>query len=102
MSRTGHRSVGGVRAYKRVSDEQRQALSDVLNTAPDGIGAKKRKLEMGNSENTDTGDSPSSVHINYCKYYWPNLVYRWLVTMDSLYEVSTCILQVMYVYCNLI
>ena len=58
-----------------MSDEQCQALSDVLNTAPDGVGAKKRKLDMGNSENTDTGKSPSSVQIsgccgitiNYCK-----------------------------------
>ena len=41
MSRTGHHSVDGARAYKRVSDEQRQALSDVLNTVPDDVSAKK-------------------------------------------------------------
>ena len=31
MERTGHRSVEGVRSYKRTSDQQRQALSDILN-----------------------------------------------------------------------
>ena len=33
MERTGHRSVEGVRTYKRTSDEQQVALSDVLNRA---------------------------------------------------------------------
>ena len=31
MERTGHRSVDGVRTYKRTSEEQQVALSDVLN-----------------------------------------------------------------------
>ena len=31
MERTGHRSVEGVRSYKRTSEKQRQALSDILN-----------------------------------------------------------------------
>ena len=73
MSRTGHHSVDGVRAYKRVSDEQRQALSDVLNTAPD---AKKPKLDP--KLETDNGEQTNSekrslqitgcygVTINYC------------------------------------
>ena len=40
MERTGHRSVEGVRSYKRTSDQQEQAVSDTLclskrpNTAP--------------------------------------------------------------------
>ena len=38
MERSGHRSIEGVRSYKRTSDEQRRALSDILNgvrkTAP--------------------------------------------------------------------
>lgn len=33
MGVTGHHSTEGVRLYKRVSSEQREALSDVLNTA---------------------------------------------------------------------
>ena len=35
MERTGHRSLDGVRSYKRTSDCQREALSNILN------GAKK-------------------------------------------------------------
>ena len=31
MERTGHRSLEGVRSYKRTSDTQCQALSDILN-----------------------------------------------------------------------
>ena len=31
MERTGHRSIEGVRSYKRTSAEQRMALSDILN-----------------------------------------------------------------------
>ena len=31
MERTGHRSIEGVRSYKRSSDQQREALSDILN-----------------------------------------------------------------------
>ena len=31
MERTGHRSLEGVRSYKRTSDQQREALSDIMN-----------------------------------------------------------------------
>ena len=31
MERTGHRSIEGAQSYKRTSDEQREALSDLLN-----------------------------------------------------------------------
>ena len=31
MERTGHRSLEGVRSYKRTSDTQREALSDIIN-----------------------------------------------------------------------
>lgn len=34
MERTGHRSVDGVRSYQRTSEEQRIALSDILNHRP--------------------------------------------------------------------
>jgi hypothetical protein len=36
MDRTGHRSLDGVRRYKRISDEQRQTTSDILNAATNG------------------------------------------------------------------
>ena len=31
MERTGHRSIDGVRSYKRTSESQKEALSDILN-----------------------------------------------------------------------
>ena len=38
MTRTGHSSTDGVRAYKRTSDKLRQLTSDVLNSGkPNGI-----------------------------------------------------------------
>ncbi len=45
MGVTGHRSTEGVRTYKRVSNEQREALSDILNTATNTKDTKKRKVE---------------------------------------------------------
>ena len=33
MERTGHRSLEGVRSYKRTSDEQRRHISDIMNRA---------------------------------------------------------------------
>ena len=41
MSRTGHRSVEGVRVYKRICEEQNQELSCILNTATNGDTEKK-------------------------------------------------------------
>jgi len=57
MGVTGHHSTEGVRLYKGVSSEQRETLSDVLNTATNGktpvtgtmptneTGVKKCKVE---------------------------------------------------------
>ena len=36
MSHTGHRSVDGVRSYKRVCEDQKKSVSDVLNSASNG------------------------------------------------------------------
>ena len=36
VGRTGHRSLEGVRLYKRVSDGQRETLSDLLSTSTIG------------------------------------------------------------------
>ena len=36
MERTGHRSVEGVRSYKRTSDKQRETLSNILNRTESG------------------------------------------------------------------
>ena len=53
MSRTGHRSIEGVRTYKRVCEEQTKELSSILNAATNGevlyseeqCTSKKFKLE---------------------------------------------------------
>ena len=41
MERTGHRSIEGVRSYKRTSDDQREVLFDILNS-----GSKELKLSV--------------------------------------------------------
>ena len=43
-SRTGHRSIDGVHVYKHVSDNQRQELSDILNSATNGNAESKKKM----------------------------------------------------------
>ena len=53
MERTGHRSLEGVRNYKRTSDMQREALSDILNS-------KKPRMD-GTTSNAVTV-YPSSSH----------------------------------------
>jgi hypothetical protein len=61
MAHTGHRSVDGVRTYKRVSEEQRRSLSTVLNSASSGhpmpyeVEVKKKpKLDKGVDPNEYT------------------------------------------------
>ena len=41
VSRTGHRSVQGVRTYKKISDDQRQTISSVLNATTNGCNIKQ-------------------------------------------------------------
>ena len=36
MDRTGHRSLDGVRTYKRIGEQQKQTVSQVLNDATNG------------------------------------------------------------------
>ena len=55
MERTGHRSLKGVRSYKRTSDNQREALSDILNS-----GAKKSKLSLCPQPATSSYTEPST------------------------------------------
>ena len=44
MGVTGHHSTEGVRTYKRVSSEQREALPDILNTATNGKTSTTSKM----------------------------------------------------------
>ena len=52
MERTGHRSLEGVRSYKRTSNQQREALSDVLNLEP--------RIDI---PDTNTSDTLSSIPV---------------------------------------
>ncbi len=65
--RTGHRSLDGVRNYKRTSDEQRQTLSDIVNlvTPPE---AKKQKMAVGCSQgNQQIGAAPAQISLQNCQ-----------------------------------
>ena len=54
MERTGHGSLEGVRTYKRTSDVQREALSDILNS-------KKPRVD-GNTSAVAVPVYPSTSH----------------------------------------
>ena len=43
MKRTGHCSVGGVRLYKRISDDQQESVSAILNW--DSLPSKRPKVQ---------------------------------------------------------
>ena len=48
MSRTGHRSLEGIRTYKRVSENRQEEVSAVLNGAtnePELKGPKQKKIK---------------------------------------------------------
>ena len=45
MSRTGHRSLDCVRTYKRVSEEQKMALSSVMNATTTGSKQKQQTVQ---------------------------------------------------------
>ena len=56
MERTGHRSLEGVRSYKRTSEQQRQALSDILNH-----GSKTNAAPQETSSSSSTHLLPALV-----------------------------------------
>ena len=50
MGRTGHRSIDGIRTYKQVSNEQKEDISNVLNSATNGdISSQPKKIKMEQS-----------------------------------------------------
>ena len=71
MSRTGHRSLEGVRAYKRVSDNQKEQVSTVLNDITNGSNPEKKPklsthIEHSKSQRLAINLSNSSnITINY-------------------------------------
>ena len=48
MTRTGHSSTDGVRAYKRTSDKLRQLTSDVLNSGKQNVTPAITEATLGN------------------------------------------------------
>ena len=72
MERTGHRSLDGVRCYKRTSEEQRVALSDIVNlTAPK---TKKQKVSSSHESQAaacsqlsqQMGSAPAQISLQHC------------------------------------
>ena len=61
MSRTGHRSIEGVQAYKRISDKQRMELSHVLNNATNGNRSTKNLYKEA-----DNSTVSLSMHSSVC------------------------------------
>ncbi len=56
MFRTGHTSIEGVRTYKRISDNQKEVLSDVLNSGTNVSNTPPTKTKtVDNATPADTG-----------------------------------------------
>ena len=72
MERTGHRSIDGVRSYKRTSDEQRIVLSDIINNSSSVPAAKRQHAEITCSQQ-QVGLSPSSLSIQNCSNFTLNI-----------------------------
>ena len=77
MARTGLRSIGGIRTYKRVGENQKQTLSDVLNSATNGEPQlKKQWLEestetvLHESISVNTSLPSTSLHAPIIHFYW--------------------------------
>ena len=62
MSRTGHRSLEGVRAYKRVSDDQKEQVSTVLNDITNGSNPEKKPELSTHIEHSKS--QPLAIHLS--------------------------------------
>ena len=67
MKRTGHRSLDGVRLYKRVSNEQDREISEILNNA-ENTPVKKPKMEKSGIDEGHISVSkvPLTLNISNC------------------------------------
>ena len=63
MCRTGHRSIEGVRTYKRISEELKEDLSHVLNSATNGTIPMRKKIKI-EADKTDPEPVPENKHIS--------------------------------------
>lgn len=69
MSRTGHRSIDGVRKYKRVSEQQHINTSNILNSCTNGeelLPALKRPVHHANESSTPSTTNASQSLITQC------------------------------------
>ncbi|ESO99525.1 hypothetical protein LOTGIDRAFT_158614 [Lottia gigantea] len=67
MERTGHRSVEGIRTYKRTSDDMKRGISGILNHADtiNPTDTTDTKKEADNNSETPTKISRTSAPIIY-------------------------------------
>ena len=67
MKCTGHRSLDGVRLYKRVSNEQDREISEILNSA-ENIPVKKPIMEESgiNEGHYSVSKTPLTLNILNC------------------------------------
>ena len=77
MERTGHRSLDGVRSYKRTSQQQKEALSDIMNlSVPE---PKQQKLDIGSSSaacsQQQIGMAPAQLSLQNCSNININISY---------------------------
>jgi hypothetical protein len=86
MSHTGHRSIDGVRSYKRISEEQKKSVSGVLSSTsrkPDELdlaqNTKKQKLDEAQGSSC-VGDRSLAVSTQEATN----------VTLNSVREPSSC------------
>ena len=69
MSRTGHHSIEGIRTYKRISEEQKLALSSVLNNATNGIDIDqppKKRIKLMDVTSHQNTTLPYPITLNSC------------------------------------
>ena len=82
MERTGHRSMDGVRCYKRTSQEQHEVLSDIVNLAIPGPAKKQKTQTAYSSEGTacsqntqQMGLAPAQISLQSCSNITFNITY---------------------------
>ena len=82
MERTGHRSLDGVRSYKRTSQEQRQALSDIVNLSiPQpkkqkvAIMSPHTELATCSQSTQQMGIAPAQISLQSCSNITFNITY---------------------------
>lgn len=72
MERTGHRSIDGVRSYKQTSDEQREALSDIINCTHD----RKQPRLTSCSQSQQLSVAPGQIMLSNCNNVTLNIIYN--------------------------